>query len=293
MTVAAAINAEGLKRDEAHERWTLTSLTGPGVLLVTVILILPVAWLFWLSLFDAEGHLSSINYARLLEPVYIRTFWLTVEISAIVTVSVLVLGFPLSYLLSQLPPRIAAVCLVFVVVPFWTSVLVRTYAWLVLLQRQGLINGWLLKLGIIDAPLQLVHNMTGTVIGMTHVLLPYLVLPLYASMKTIDRDYLKAAANCGAPPLLAFWQVFFPLCLPGLLAGLTLVFVLCLGFYVTPSLLGGGRISMWSMQIENNISLYANWGAASSLGVVLLIVTLGTLYLLNRAFGIKRIYGAR
>src|SRR5215467_1977418 len=150
----AAINAEGLKRDEAHERWALASLTGPGFLLVLVILILPVAWLFWLSFFDAEGNLSSINYARLLEPVYIRTFWLTVEISAIVTVSVLVLGFPLSYLLSQLPPRIAAVCLVFVVVPFWTSVLVRTYAWLVLLQRQGLINGWLLKLGIIDAPLQ-------------------------------------------------------------------------------------------------------------------------------------------
>ena len=179
--------------------------------------------------------------------------------------------------------------MIFVILPFWTSLLVRTYAWLVLLQRQGLINTWMIDLGIIDEPMRLVHNFTGTVIGMVHILLPFLVLPLFAAMKSIDRDYLKAAANLGASPTRAFWQVFFPLSLPGLFAGVVLVFVLCLGFYVTPALLGGGKTIMWAMRIETSVNLYANWGAASALGVVLLIVTLGLLYILNKAFRLDKI----
>ena len=127
-----------------------------------------------------------------------------------------------------------------------------------LLQRRGLINDWLVESGIVDEPLRLVHNFNGTVIGMTHIMLPYLVLPLYASMRTIDRDLVRAAANLGASPVKAFWQVFFPLAVPGPFAGIVLVFVLCLGFYVTPALLGGGRIVMWAMQIERTITLYAD-----------------------------------
>ena len=172
-----------------------------------------------------------------------------------------------------------------------TSLLVRTYAWLVLLQRKGVINGWLIETGIIDEPLRLVHNFTGTVIGMVQILLPFLVLPLYAAMKSIDRDFLKAAANLGASPINAFWRVFFPLSLPGLFAGVVLVFVLCLGFYVTPALLGGGKIIMWAQRIETSINLYANWGAASALGVVLLIVTLAILYGLNKLFGLDKVFG--
>jgi ABC-type spermidine/putrescine transport system permease subunit I len=163
-------------------------------------------------------------------------------------------------------------------------VLVRTYAWLVILQRRGLINEWLQGLGLISEPLPLVHNMLGTVIGMVHVMLPFLILPLYASMKAIDPVLLRAAANCGASPATAFRQVFLPLSLPGLAAGVGLVFVLCLGFFVTPSLLGGGKVAMWAMQIADNISLYANWGAASALGVALLVVTAAILWLLRLAF---------
>ena len=137
-----------------------------------------------------------------------------------------------------------------VLFPFWTSLLVRTYAWLVLLQRRGLVNTWLQETGIVDEPLRLVHNFTGTAIGMTHILLPFMVLPLYAAMTAVDRDYVRASASLGASPLKSFWQVFFPLTLPGLLAGVVLVFVLCLGFYVTPAVLGGGRVLMWSMSIE-------------------------------------------
>ncbi len=178
-----------------------------------------------------------------------------------------------------------------VLLPFWTSLLVRTYAWLVILQRKGLINTWLQDWGLIDAPMKLVHNQTGTVIGMTHIMLPFMVLPLYAAMKSIPGDLMRAASNCGASPTKAFWQVFFPLSLPGLAAGFTLVFVLCLGFYVTPVLLGGGRVQMWAMRIETNVAVYFNWGAASSLGVALLLVTLVILYFANRLFGINKIYG--
>ena len=118
------------------------------------------------------------------------------------------------------------------------------------------------------------HNFTGTTIGMVHIMLPFMVLPLYASMRAINRDYMRAAANLGASPVQAFWQVFVPLSLPGLFAGIIIVFVLCLGFYVTPALLGGGRVMMWSMQIERNVTYHADWGAASALGVVLLVMTL-------------------
>jgi putative spermidine/putrescine transport system permease protein/spermidine/putrescine transport system permease protein len=163
----------------------------------------------------------------------------------------------------------------------------------VLLQRRGLINTWLADLGVIDGPLRLVHNFTGTTVGMVHIMLPFMVLPLYASMRAIDRDYLKAAANLGATPVQAFWQVFVPLSLPGLAAGIIIVFVLCLGFYVTPALLGGGRVMMWSMQIERNVSYHSDWGAASALGVVLLVLTLGVLWTVGRLIGFDRIVGSR
>jgi ABC-type spermidine/putrescine transport system permease subunit I len=180
--------------------------------------------------------------------------------------------------------------MVLVLVPFWTSVLVRTYAWLVLLQRNGLINGWLQSLGLIDEPLQLAHNLTGSIIGMVHIMLPFLVLPLYASMKSIDLDLVRAAVGLGATPRRAFWTVFFPMSLPGLFAGVVLVFVLSLGFFVTPALLGGGRVQMLAQRIESTITLYSNWGAASALGVVLLLVTLALIWLLHRVFGLDRLF---
>jgi ABC-type spermidine/putrescine transport system permease subunit I len=170
---------------------------------------------------------------------------------------------------------------------------VRTYSWLVLLQRRGLINSWLVGMGVISEPIPLVNNFFGTVVGMLHVLLPFMILPLYSSMKSIDPTYVKAASSCGASPLRAFWDMFFPLSRPGLFAGTVLVFILCLGFYLTPALLGGGRVSMWSMQIANNVSTYSNWGAASSLGVLLLVVTLVILAVLNRVFRVDKLYGGR
>ena len=141
----------------------------------------------------------------------------------------------------------------------------------------------------LDEPLRLVHNFTGTTIGMVHIMLPFMVLPLYATMKTIDQDYMKAAASLGASPVRAFWQIYVPLSFPGLAAGLIVVFVLSLGFYVTPALLGGGRVMMWAMQIERSTTVYADWGAASAMGVVLLVITLGILWLVSRLTGSSKL----
>lgn len=266
-------NAAALRAQARREGWARIGLTVPGAVLIFAVLLIPIGWLFYLSVFDAAGNLSTVNYERMGRTVYLRSFTTTFRVAGIVTLLCILMGYPVAYMLGQARPRMATVILVAVMLPFWTSVLVRTYAWLVLLQRTGLINGWLQSLGVITEPLPLVHNELGTIIGMTHVMLPFLILPLYASMKAVDPALLKAAANCGATPTQAFWQVYFPQTLAGLTAGAGLVFVLCLGFFVTPVLLGGGRVYMWAMQIADNISLYGNWGAASALGVVLILAT--------------------
>lgn len=288
-----AENKSALARRRLFEQLQLAGLMVPALLLVLVVLVAPIAWLGWQSLFDMSGVLTISNYTRLITPVYRNAFITTFELSAIVTGCALVLGYPLAYMLAQLPSRVASACLVFVVLPFWTSTLVRTYAWMVLLQRRGLVNSWLISAGIIDHPLQLVNNFTGTVIGMTHVMLPCLVLPLYSAMKAIDPVYMRAAANCGATPRQAFWQAYFPMTLPGLSAGVVLVFVLCLGFYVTPALLGGGRVNMLSMQIQTDVAVSGNPGAASALGIVLVVLTMITLAAIGRLFGLEKMYGGK
>ena len=276
------LNVAELKRNARNEVWGLLGLCSPSLFLVGLIIILPVGWLFWLSLYDENGMLSLVNYERFVEQSsYIKTFLTTFKVSFGVTAICVLLGYPLAYMLSQIPRRAASICMILVILPFWTSVLVRTYAWLVILQRKGLINNWLIDLGIVDQPLALVNNFTGVLIGMTHVLLPFLVLPLYASMKSISADYQRAGMNLGAGPVATFWQIFFPLSLPGLAAGVVITFVLCLGFFVTPALMGGGKVIMWAMRMQQTTSLYANWGAGSALGVLLLAVTFGLLGFFN------------
>jgi putative spermidine/putrescine transport system permease protein/spermidine/putrescine transport system permease protein len=284
------VNERVLAHDAQRERTLVLSLCSPAFALIFLVVLLPVGWLFWLSFFNDEGNLGWDNYARLVEQSsYLRTFKTTFQVSFLVTIACALMGYPLTYMIVQLPPRAANIFLALILLPFWTSVLVRTYAWLVILQRNGLVNDWLMTLGLVDAPLQLVHNQLGVVIGMSHVLLPFLILPLYASMKAIDRDLMRAAMNLGASPGAAFRQVFFPLSVPGLAAGTILIFVLCLGFFVTPALLGGGRVIMWAMRMEATVSLYANWGAASALGVVLLLVTLACLALCAKMFDLGRL----
>ncbi len=285
-------NEAGLHRNAARERWALLGLTAPAVIAVSVILVLPVSWLFYLSFLADDGSFSFENYTRMVESKsYARIFFTTFKVSVYTTAICILIGYPLAYFLSQLSSRMAALCMLTVLVPFWTSLLVRTYAWLVLLQRKGLINNWAIDVGLWDEPLKFVHNLSGTLIGMVHIMVPFLILPVYGSMKAISQDYMKASSNLGATPSQSFWQVFFPLTLPGLFAGTLIVFVLCLGFYVTPAVLGGGKIIMVSMQITNNIELFYNWGAASALGVVLLIITMSILFVSSKLLKLDRILG--
>ncbi|MEM9144845.1 MAG: ABC transporter permease [Pseudomonadota bacterium] len=285
-------NSEGLRQDAVRERMALFGLCSPALLLVLVILVVPVGWLFFVSFIGADGSFSLENYERMLErKSYARIFYTTFEVSVLTTLICIAIGYPFAYFLSQLPDRAANLCLIAVLLPFWTSLLVRTYAWLVLLQKRGLVNDWAMDIGLWDEPLKFVHNMTGTLIGMVHIMLPFLILPVYSSMKAIDRDYLKAAANLGAGPARAFWTVFFPLSIPGLFAGALIVFVLCLGFFVTPAVLGGGKVIMVSMKIASNIELFVNWGAASALGVVLLVMTLAILWVAARFLKLEQLAG--
>lgn len=279
------LNATALERSARSEQIRLLLLCAPALLLIGIVALAPIGWLSGFSFMGPEG-LSLTNYERLLHPSYQLTLLSTFQLAFVVTAICLLLGYPLAYLTAQMPARAASLVLLCVLFPFWTSLLVRTYAWLVILQRRGIVNTWLENLGLIDEPLRLVYNFTGTTIGMVHVMLPFMVLPLYAAMKSISPDYLQAAASLGAPPVKAFWQIFVPQSIPGVIAGLIVVFVLSLGFYVTPALLGGGKVMMWSMQVERAMEVYSDWGAASALGVVLLVITMGVLWLVARVAGI-------
>ncbi|MDG4882031.1 ABC transporter permease [Mesorhizobium sp. WSM4884] len=273
-TATADLNRDMLRRAEGRERRSLLLLTLPGIVLVASVILLPLGVMLYESFIGESGSFSLENYARLwTSPVYEQVFDLTFKISFFTTLLVAIIGYPLTYALSQLPDRSQNWVLLFVLLPFWTPVLVRTYAWLVLLQDRGLINEGLLGLGLISQPLPLSHNMTGALVGMVQIMLPFLVLPLFASMKAIDPNLMAAASNLGAKPSRVFRDVFFPLSLPGFLSGLLIVFVLCLGFYVTPAVLGGGRVIMAAMRIDANVRVYSNWGAASALGIVLLLIT--------------------
>jgi ABC-type spermidine/putrescine transport system permease subunit I len=290
VSAVTATNADELARGQRRERAQFIGLSLPATLLILIIVFLPLFWLSSLSFIDRGGEISTENYQRLAGDLYIQAFVVTFQISAAVTALCVLLGYPLAYWLSRKPQHTANLLLICVLLPFWTAVLVRTYAWLVLLQRNGLINNTLLSLGVIDAPLQLAHNLTASIIGMVHIMLPFLVLPLYATMKSIDGDLVRAAVGLGSSPTGAFWRVFVPMSLPGLFAGVVLVFIMSLGFYVTPALLGGGRVQMLAQRIESTITIFSNWGAASALGVVLLLMALALVALLHRVFGLDKLF---
>ena len=284
-------NAATLKSEENRERLMLFGLSMPALLAILIIVFLPIFWLSSFSFYNSAGILSMENYARIFESaLYRRTFVVTFQISISVTVICVLLGYPLCYWLTKVSDRTSAILMIFVLVPFWTSVLVRTYAWLVLLQRNGIINSTLMSLDVIREPLQLAHNLTGSIIGMVHIMLPFLILPLYATMRGIDSNLVRAAVGLGSSPRKAFWDVFFPMSLPGLFAGIVLVFILSLGFYVTPALLGGGRVQMLAQRIESTITIYSNWGASSALGVILLLMALVMIWLINRIFGLDKLF---
>lgn len=233
---------------------------------------------------DADG---TITRAPATEAIFVDILLRTLWIAAVVTVICVILGFPVAYLLANAPPRIANLLLILVLVPFWTSLLVRIAAWVVLLQDQGLINDALIALGLIEKPLRLIYNRTGVIIAMVHVLLPFMIMPIYGVMKTVPPQLYRAGLSLGAPPTVSFLRVYLPQTKPGVFAGILLVFIMSVGYYITPALVGGANDQMISWFIAFYTTDTANWGLAAALGLVLLVTT-AILYAVY-----QRISGAR
>ena len=250
----------------------------------------PVARLLSLSLFDPEFTLRNYETA-LTTPVYVHVLQTTLKISVQTTLLCLLLGYPLAYALSAASERARNLLIIAVVLPYFTSILVRSYAWLVLLGRHGILNEGMISLGIIDHPIKMIYNTTGVVIGMTHIMLPIMVLALYSVMRGIDMNLIKVSDSLGASRAQTFLWVYFPLSLPGVGAGCLLVFIFSVGFYVTPALLGGLRDTMLAMLIATQIQELLKWGFAGALSLILLVVTLTLFLAFNRVMGLDRIWG--
>jgi putative spermidine/putrescine transport system permease protein len=238
--------------------------------------------------YDADGRIVQVaDYQRIYVDLFLRTLWL----SMLITVITLVLGFPVAYLLANLPLKYSNLLMILVLLPFWTSLLVRTTSWIVLLQSQGVINDFFVLLpGVTDADrMQLMHNQIGTVIAMSHILLPFMILPLYSVMKTIPPTYMRAARSLGANPLVAFWRVYVPQTVPGIGAGALLVFILSIGYYITPALVGGRSGQLIGNLIAFHIQSSLNWGLAAALGTLLLISIIVLFWLYNKIVGFDNV----
>ncbi|WP_033069551.1 ABC transporter permease [Thalassospira australica] len=246
---------------------------------------------YFLNSVDLQLTPEGIETKPANEQIYTKLFIRTLVMALIITASCIVLGYPVAWLLSNLPMRTSSLLMILVLLPFWTSLLVRTSAWKVLLQQQGVINEILVWLGFVnDADrLILMNNATGTVIAMTHILLPFMVLPLYSVMKTIPPSYQRAAKSLGATNWTAFWRVYFPQSVPGIGAGSILVFILAIGYYITPEIVGGTDGVFISNRIAYHISSSLNWGLAAALGSILLVVVLGLYWCYDKIVGIDNV----
>lgn len=246
---------------------------------------------YFLAAVDAESTADGFQLKpedeRVLIKLFVRTMWM----SLLITVSCLILGYPIAYLLSHVKTSTANTLMILVLLPFWTSLLVRTSAWKVLLQTQGVINDILVWIGLIDdaGRLVMINNQLGTIIAMTHILLPFMILPLYSVMQTISPTYVRAAKSLGANDWTAFWRVYFPNTIPGIGAGAILVFILAIGYYITPELVGGTQGVFISNRIAYHISSSLNWGLAAALGAILLILVLALFYVYDRIVGIDNV----
>ena len=222
-------------------------------------------------------------------PGYTKIMLNTFVIALSTTILSLLLGYPIAYLLTIVSEKVSQLLMVFIIIPFWISILVRSYAWMILLGRNGIINQVLLKTGLIESPIPLMHNRLGVYVGMLNVLLPFMIFPLFSVMKGIDKNLVKSAQILGAPPWKSFLKVFFPLSLPGIAGGGLLVFIIALGFFITPALLGGPKDTMIALLIQVEVEEMLNWGFAAALGTILLINALIVFVIYNRFLGIDKL----
>lgn len=243
----------------------------------------------YLTALDLERSRDGEIRTRRSAQIYIKLYSKTLKMALIITLLCLLLGYPLSYYLANAPAKRANLLMIFVLLPFWTSLLVRTTAWIALLQTNGVINSFLLAINMIDQPLELLYTEFSTIIAMTHILLPFMILPLYSVMKGIDPSFMKAAQSLGANQVQAFVHVYLPNTLPGLSAGSLLVFIISVGYYITPALVGGTDGQMISNIIAFHMQQSNNWGLAATLGTILLVLILTLYWIYDRFVGASNI----
>ena len=264
----------------------------PAVLFLLLLFVYPTALLVGLSAADVDGKISVDHYARLFEgALYTKVLLITLKVAAWTTAFAIIAGYPVAYLLANVRSSLRNTLIIWVLLPFWTSFLVRTFAWLVLLGRKGAINDLLIALGVIDYPIKIIYNFTGVMIGMVHALMPLCVLTMLAVMENIDTNLSKAAGTLGARRGQSFWRIYFPLSLPGVAAGGLLIFVTSLGFFITPALLGSARETMIVQLIMFQIDSMLNWGFAGAISMLLLVTVLLIFFLYDRWLGLSTLSG--
>lgn len=265
-------------------------LVSPALVALLLLFVYPIAGILVRSLFSPD--LTFKHYLYFFQnPLYVKVMWITLQISFLSTLTSVLVGYPVAYVLRRARPGLRNFFLLVIVLSFMISLLVRNYSWIIVLQRNGVINILFKSLGLIDQPLILLHNKFGTLVGMTHIFTPYIIFPIYSVMMGIDLNLEKAAQNLGATRWQTFWRVTFPLSLPGIGAGALLVFIMALGFFITPALLGGRKELMLSNLIEIQVVDLLNWPFASAMSVVLLVVTLIVFFVYNRYLGVERLWG--
>lgn len=301
MAVAAGTDSNAQKgRSARAEEPDLSSarrrafLIVPGFLYILIFFLIPLGALVGTSFEAKDGSFSFEHYAKLWEePAYAKLLIKTLSVSLTVTLLSLILGYPIGYAIARSNGWVKALLLIALLMPFWTNLLVRAYGWIVILHSNGLVNSSLMRAGLIHSPLPLLFNRTGVLIGMTQIMLPYMALPLAAIMERMDYSLIQAARSLGASSLRSFVHVFVPLTLPGIIAGSILVFVLTLGFFVIPALLGGLGDILIAQMIHYNLTTSLNWGLAAALSAVLLTSTLGVYLIAQRWFRLDSLWRGR
>lgn len=289
LTASSPLDKAGATpRHMLDQPWLLlTPLLG----LLVFVFFLPIGWFLFQAISESDLSLMEQLNSVLLSPDISYVLWNTNLIALIVTLTVLLMAYPIAYVLAYSNKLFFTLIIISVIVPYFTSVVVRTYSWMVLLGRNGILNQLLLNSGVIDQPLELMYNRTGVIIGMSYVLLPYLVLTLFSAMKGIDYNLIRAAQSMGASGTYTFLKVFLPLSMPGLISGCLIVFILAIGFFITPALMGGAEDVMIAMLIQREIELNLNWPVAAMLSLALLAVTLVLYAIYYRYTNLDRMLG--
>lgn len=270
---------------------TVLSTIGPAALWLVIFLLVPLVLVVVVSFAtrDVYGGVKYAftvgNYTRLLNPLYFKILVQTVYVSLLTTLICLVLGYPFAYYVAQSPPRLRTLLLMLVIIPFWTNLLIRIYAWMVILRAEGLLNTFLMSLGIIDQPLSLLYNQGAVLLGMVYGYLPFMVLPLYASIEKLDHSLLEAANDLGARPAESFLKVTLPLTVPGVVAGSILVFIPAMGMFFIPNILGGSKAMLIGNLIENQFKQARNWPFGAGASIVLMIISLVMIWAYVKIFG--------